>query len=246
MGKNRNWANPQDYEFMKEFSPERWAWEFLRRNPGYIQEWEKELPLELDRIKEILSDPDTKDAPYLEGYRTNTPDSTHFIIPGESLNKYFEKWGILNLVNPEQDTPFPNPFHQFTSYELGTVKGGNIGWRRDNSLDPYVSVIFDLTRPLKPQFANAQKRLMDIQKHKVKTGKLSLRTVRKQKELWIEYLRVWDAKAQNVRNDTIAEVIFSNLSNEYPDYQGNEKVRKSFKQAKYLIEKGYREIAMTY
>lgn len=35
-----DWKNPANYEHLKERSLEQWAWEFLRRNPKYIQTWE--------------------------------------------------------------------------------------------------------------------------------------------------------------------------------------------------------------
>jgi hypothetical protein len=248
--KKRNWKEPKDYEFANTLNSKKWAWEFLRRNPDYIQEWEKELPLEFERIKKLLSDPETKDAPHLEGYRTNTPESIHFIIPGHSLNKYFKKWGILNLVNPEQDNPFPNPFNQFPSFKYGNVRGGNIGYSRhlDDSFPdgPYISIVYDISRPLKAQFTNAQKVLLEWQNEQVKEGKIHINTVKKHKDNWIEYLRILDAKAEKISNEEIALVMFPNLKNEYPGYAGNEKVRKSLKRAEYLIKKGYREIAMTF
>jgi hypothetical protein len=247
--KKLNWKELKDYEFTQTLNSKKWAWEFLRRNPDYIKEWEKELPLEQARIKKLLSDPETKAAKYLDGYRKNTPESSHFIIPGQSLDKYFKKWGILNLVNPAQDDPFPNPFNQFPSFEYGTVRGGNIGhgkYINDNPLGPYVSIVFDITRPLKPQFAYAQKILLETQKDQTKEGKISISKINKHKDNWVEYLRILDAKAENVSNEEIARVMFPNLSNEYPRYAGNEKVRKSFKRAEYLTRKGYREIALTF
>lgn len=247
--KKLNWKELKDYEFTKTLNSKKWAWEFLRRNPDYIKEWEKELPLELERRKNILSDPETKDCSHLEGYRKNTPESSHFIIRGHSLNKYFKKWGILNLVNPDQDNPFPDPFNQFPSFEYGTVRGGNIGhgkYINDNPLGPYVSIVFDITRPLKPQFAYAQKILLETQKDQAREGKISISKVNKHKDNWIEYLRILDAKTENISNEEIARVMFPNLSNEYPGYAGNEKVRKSLKRAEHLTRKGYREIALTF
>lgn len=244
--KKLNWKEPKDYEFSKTLNSKKWAWEFLRRNPAYIEEWEKELPLELERRKKLLSDPETKDAPYLEGYKKNTPESSHFIIPGRSLDKYFKKWGMLNLVNPAQDNPFPNPFNQFMSFQYGNVQGGNMGNIKKIFLGNYISIVYDITHPLKPQIANAQKILLEIQKDKVKEGKTLINRPKKHKDNWIEYLRILDANAENVSNEEIARVMFPLLSNDYPSYAGNEKVRKSLKRAEYLTKKGYREIALTF
>jgi len=250
MGKKRDWKKSADYEDLRKLTTCQWAWEFLRRNPNYIKEWKKELPLEIERINKLLSDPETKDAPYLEGYRKNTPESCHFNIPGQSLSKYFKKWGILNLVNPEQDTPYPNPFLQFSSFEYGTVRGGGIGWgkyvQENFPCGRYAPMVFDLTRPLKPQFINAQRFLLEYQSEQINEGKIHVTMVKKHKDNWIEYLRILDAKAENVSNEEIARVMFPNLKNEYPGYAGNEKVRKSFNTAKRLSQKGYCNIAMTF
>ncbi len=35
-----DWRDPSAYSFTFNLSRERWAWEFLRRNPGYIADWE--------------------------------------------------------------------------------------------------------------------------------------------------------------------------------------------------------------
>ena len=35
----RNWRDSSDYEFTRALDGGQWAWEFLRRNPDYQQEW---------------------------------------------------------------------------------------------------------------------------------------------------------------------------------------------------------------
>ena len=39
----RNWRKDADYEFTKDLYLNGWAWEFLRRNPEYRNDWEIEL-----------------------------------------------------------------------------------------------------------------------------------------------------------------------------------------------------------
>ena len=39
----RDWKNPQDYQDMQKFTVHQIAWEFLRRNPEYIKDWEKKI-----------------------------------------------------------------------------------------------------------------------------------------------------------------------------------------------------------
>jgi hypothetical protein len=40
-----DWRNPQDYDFTQTLTAEQWAWEFLRRNPRYREEWQRFITL---------------------------------------------------------------------------------------------------------------------------------------------------------------------------------------------------------
>jgi len=35
-----DWRQPQNYSYTESLSVEQWAWEFLRRNRGYQQDWQ--------------------------------------------------------------------------------------------------------------------------------------------------------------------------------------------------------------
>jgi hypothetical protein len=34
-----SWEDPEAYQYVENLSPQRWAWEFLRRNPDYRADW---------------------------------------------------------------------------------------------------------------------------------------------------------------------------------------------------------------
>lgn len=36
---SQEWADPGTYEHARQYAGRDWAWEFLRRNPGYIADW---------------------------------------------------------------------------------------------------------------------------------------------------------------------------------------------------------------
>ena len=40
-----NWRSPDDYAYLNELTPPELAWEFLRRNPEYVRDYRKLLPL---------------------------------------------------------------------------------------------------------------------------------------------------------------------------------------------------------
>ena len=35
-----DWRNSKDYEYTKDLTPSEWAWEFLRRNPEFLDDCE--------------------------------------------------------------------------------------------------------------------------------------------------------------------------------------------------------------
>ncbi len=241
MGKDRDWKKITDYEYLKNLKPCQWAWEFLRRNAEYIKEFKELIPEELERRKELLSDPEIKGLKCFDGIRNTNPDNVHFSI--HFGNEYcLAKYGILYMVNPKNDNPFPNPFRQRLSIQDGTFHGGNIAFGNFIDFDiegDYIPVVFDVTRPIKPQIQHAQKQLLLWQKDREKNIK-----IHKIESNWTDYIRILDAKAKNIIDDKIAKVIFPTLDNVYPNYCRNDNFRKALKRAKYLSEKGYREIAM--
>ena len=41
MGIKRNWRNSEDYEYSQHLTSDLWAWQFLRRNPEYQEDWKQ-------------------------------------------------------------------------------------------------------------------------------------------------------------------------------------------------------------
>lgn len=109
------WDNPDDYQFTSNLSKEGWAWEFLRRNPDYINDYKKAC--EQDQLW------------VNHGVRRDNPHSVYKPVrkEGESLGEwnrrcsddkykspreyrprmfYGQKWHLKNHVqDPHSDLP---------------------------------------------------------------------------------------------------------------------------------------------
>jgi hypothetical protein len=99
MGNKRNWKKKGDYEFTKGLSNKRWAWEFLRRNQKYIDEWNHLSSALLNRKK--ISKEDLENRKFVIRWQ---------LLASQKMDqemKEARKWGLTyGLINPDQDKPF--------------------------------------------------------------------------------------------------------------------------------------------
>jgi hypothetical protein len=88
-GVMQDWRNPADYDYLLEdaMTPERWAWEFLRRNPDYRREWDQ-----------LLANGEANRIMRKEGLLRKSPD---LYIPAPES----KKWELMAYDNPK--IPYP-------------------------------------------------------------------------------------------------------------------------------------------
>jgi len=135
-----NWRKPDEYPSPKDLTDREWAWEFLRRNPEYRQEWEealrdwerdlpewqRELREEFEAFKrdhpgeEIelrVRVEDDSLPPGRESFlMAPDPRSPRFIITGSKVLPKASRWGLGGYVNPDLDNP-RSPFAANVSSE---------------------------------------------------------------------------------------------------------------------------------
>jgi hypothetical protein len=252
----RDWKNPKDYAFVETLSVNRLAWEFLRRNPEYRADWARELPRYLEREKESRKNPRFKNDPVHKAPLISIDDPMFTVNP--HIWDYFHKWGLYELVNPDQDAPFFLHFDRSyggieTGYGEKSVNGPTaIPHERRNAFFPLpkgkAKVIFDLELPLKPQIDKVFKDLLHKQEFLQSEGIINLEKprVRPDREDFTCLLRVLDAKAAKATIRRIAYIIFPNYDNEYPDYTGNRKVKDTLKTARRFMRTDYRKLVIHY
>jgi hypothetical protein len=146
----KNWRNKVDYEFTNYLDIEGWAWEFLRRNPEYQQDWEEELPKYLTRESDYRSNPKYKDSPVFGQPIISVEDPSFKINPHSP--KYLYKWGTYDLINPDNDKPFGPIFYpssgQVILGEGSDWLSGNGKLTDINLQEGKVAVVFDLRKKL--------------------------------------------------------------------------------------------------
>jgi len=189
----RDWKNDKDYNFTDNLDSHGWAWEFLRRNPGYRKDWEKEL-------KNYFSGSKPHKLP-------NIDEDDFFIDP--VLTDCKAKWGILCYVNPDTDNPIPLDFEQ----NFGRIYQKN---EKFELLSNQVAAVFDLNFPIRRQIDLVKKRLQRLQKELVRKKKVVRKQPKSQVENWQSYLRVLDAKEDGANNRDIPSIVFKDKREEHP------------------------------
>ncbi len=215
----RNWRKDTDYEFTKDLDLNGWAWEFLRRNPEYRNDWE----IELQNLYQTTPP-----------HKIDIEDDCFSLEPDKNDCK--KKWWIARFVNPETDYPIGLDF--VNSY-------GRI-YRDSTKIDLLpgrVAVVFDLNLPIERQVELIKLRLRQWQKIYEHRGICTLRKPKTYNDLWKSYLRVLDAKSGGADNKTIDAIVFHSQKKNVDDaYYYNKVVRDTLKSAMKLVNGGYQDI----
>lgn len=197
---NRDWKQPQAYAFCDALTSAQWAWEFLRRNPEYQQQWQQFWQT-WQALEAAYGKPPNRDfCAWKNDPRSWVPASE--CADGECRideDKVLiecalgARWGFHKFpANPEDDDP---------------VGEGRLSWRPQKN-DPLPAVdtdfeakaeqlalVFDLSLPLRAQLDQARHQLQLESSRRRREGMLMPKRVATMKDHWITLLRVLDAQA---------------------------------------------------
>jgi hypothetical protein len=196
MGKP-DWRNSEDYACMDSLKPSQWAWEFLRRNPKYIEAWERYC----QAMCEISKDPNLSP------------------VPDELVGA--EEWGIANgYHDPEKDNPDIEWLPAVDSGFLMKIEDTpptEKGHRWMGQLLPddkgWIPIQFNIYNPIVPQIKAAKKELMRLQEEAEKRNKAVRKAFKPRRDERITLLRVLDANAEEPKpkNKEIASLLFTGI-----------------------------------
>jgi len=225
--KKPDWRNPEDYLYLKDLKLNQWAFEFLRRNPEYIKDWNK-LNKKYSQIPE------------------------HAMVPRDVVKLECElsfKWGIVELRDPER------PYNDTDGHEHGigfyppggfeTVLMGKTDEQLDclyaglpNFKTGEQNFCFNFHLPIEPQLKTAKKMLLKLQKT---SGGRRVFKPRKDNRIeeWTNLLRIADAKTAGASSTEIVDVLSSEPGKAGFNLQA---IYDKHKQAKKFIESDYRLI----
>jgi hypothetical protein len=197
----RNWHNPDDYRFPRNFPAYRWAWEFLRRNPDYHSDWSNALSRFRSKTGEFQEHEDWverlrrgEDLVFPDDLGADNPDDPLFRLPVGEV----KKWGLRVLVNPLADHPADLGFHPG-----GTLHVMKEGASLKSRGPAYPIVVFDLRYQLKPQLKALESRL----EHAQKSLGLKQAKPKHHRKLWPRYLRLLDATLDGRTPRQITDVL---------------------------------------
>lgn len=270
-----DWRNAQDYEFTNQLTRDGWAWEFLRRNPEYVKEWDNAL------VKYQIDHGKYRDdlLPKITALLENGEGSVN-LIPGYSkevnadnlLDKerrfllYYanqllkkevpsdisykgarSKWGFCldHLINPETDNPKTDPDIPLFKSFRYIYSRNNIN-RLPDLKEEEVVIVFDLSKRISPQLDYFKALLKEEQDDLKDSGKIKIRSGTNPLDTWTNHLRILDAKKENAANKEIAKIIFPKHENTVGfDYAGNTKVKDSYNAALKNVNGDYRKLFLT-
>ncbi|MDA9982673.1 DUF6499 domain-containing protein [Gammaproteobacteria bacterium] len=174
-----DWKNPEDYKFVKDLRVDRLAWEFLRRNPEYVEYWKK---LEPDLANQK------------ENYQKQ------FI-----LLRHGKEWHLDMLIDPNDDNPIHLRWLSVARPQIVGRAGPNRASPEDKTK---IALVFDLTLAINRQLTDAKSILLAQREILRKSDEYQQLILSKRKADYSLYLRVLDAKKINKTYTEIANVLF--------------------------------------
>ena len=243
------WTDAKSYPSRQATSMRRWAWEFLRRNPGYqtdYERWMRNAPKDKwpDPAEDLSwheCNPPAKSGETLVQYERRLRREgigPHSITPRHfALGKKYHLRGFL--PPPEDDDP-----PRFSTATYGPFLGGpqsEVHWLHGLAAEQVIYV-FDLTLSLELQCKRALRLLKGQLNFRRQRNPELYQDRRARENPYQDYLRVLDAAGAGVRDDReIAATLFPKLRNTYENgYPISQRIRKYRTRAAELRDGGYR------
>ena len=150
------------------------------------------------------------------------------------------EWGLARLVDPDDRCPEGLRFNlSFGGMIIG-------GWHSDLAVPlGHVYYDFDITKPLPKQLEKAARDLRLVQDIENQIGELPpMSPTRDRIDKWPRYLRILDAATEETSRAEMAEHLFPDLPDDYPNHKGSKAASNSLRQARGMVEVGYRKILL--
>ncbi|MEN8760824.1 MAG: DUF6499 domain-containing protein [Thiogranum sp.] len=240
-----DWRQPQNYSYTASLCVEQWAWEFLRRNKAYQQDW-RWFWATWQSLEARYGKPPERDFQRWErdpdAYRMVDDTSAECRVDQDKM--LIEcwmgaKWGFYKFpLDPATRQP---------------VIGEQLTWREaDESAQlvedadstylhgeaRHVALGFELDLPLRRQLELAKRFLQLRQARLRREGKITMRLVSSQKHRWCVMLRMLDGLQAGDDLDSVYAVVREQHGG--PD--GDSPAATLLHEAEKLVNGGYREM----
>ncbi|MGB3917455.1 hypothetical protein J9253_12365 [Thiothrix litoralis] len=236
-----DWRHPNDYSYTAALSAERWAWEFLRRNPEYRHDWQAFITRWCSLEADYGKAPNRDFSRWKNDPRAYVSEQdTDLICPDElgaaciiEDNKILiecwmgAKWGFYKFpLDPDYAAPdVPNELlWREQELDLASIAAEA---QQHPAAAHLATLHFDLRLSLPEQLEAARLQLGSLRQARQKQGKLKVR-IRDNSHDWTLCLRYLDAIQAGVDSATISAVLQADVS----------------AQANALMQCGYRKILL--
>lgn len=246
-----NWKDKSQYPDFEKISLDQKAWEFLRRNPKYQEDYSrymelkdkyasKYIPREMVKIcvptGEIVVISEEKI--FVNG-ETKTTSKKYISV----LQYVQSKYGLsAGLPNPSMNYKDQNIiFEGGGGFPCLTyVEGNEGGMKPENQNEVVMCIDFRLTNEiLIKRFKSELKRI----RYEFKLGGIDAPTSKRDiSSKYRDYLRVLDAYDSKEELSVISEIIFPHLKNTHPDYIANQNIHNYHRAAVKLRDSDYKHL----
>ncbi|GEM_PF-3461295 len=247
-----DWKDPSQYPDPKKTSGKQWAWEFLRRNPQYQNNFNEVINLPKKRAGNfLLNDPASyiwnperkyfktkKEYETFDKYIARLQRSgLKFNPPIHKKRFYADKWGVKRMVSPEEDDYNIVEFYK-SLLPVRLMKSPddfenliNEGIDREEIYPNEIILGINLERSVESNICEIKRIIQE------KKNKLDLRNkvIRKERNYFSRYLRILDARALGISYQNIGKIIFKN---EDPE-NAKRKSANGYQAASKISQSGY-------
>ena len=258
-----DWRDEKAYPKPEKLDREQWAWQFLRRNPDYQSDHARWRELAKHTVYRELPGGDG-----FEDFPEPEEDMRFWVCDppakeGETYDDYVKRIGggyrmmptWLHLANNYgMSIGFPDPaierpsllaFELIGLSLLTGMPGRKIRTARQELGDYDIWVRFNLEWPIDFQIEKARKHLKVKQNvYKRKYG-LQPKRFRNRYDKYQIYLRVLDGEVTGAKLRAMADVLYPELDNVYPEYRRRRQIRNDLNAAKKLRDRDYALICLS-
>jgi len=244
--RDKYWLEADRYAFATTLNGAQWAWEFLRRNPAYREDW-LWFRARWDRLEARYGKaPDRDFARWKadpEAYQWVDDASGECAVDQDKL--LIEcwmgaKWGFYKFpLDPDMDQPLLGEQLHWREFEqpVPEVRG---------PLSPYlgeaperIAIGFDLDLPLRNQLEKAKRLLQARQARLRRDGVIAMQTVANRRREWCLMLRLLDGMSAGADMATLASV----LQDELDELRPGQDLSSLREEAEALVNGGYRALS---
>lgn len=224
-----NWQDPHAYDFTRRLTAEQWAWEYLRRNPQYREEWEEFIQT-WKALEACYGKPSQRDiAAWKRDPRAWVPaaECTESDCKIDDDKVLIEcamgaRWGFYKFPpDPADGDPVSGSRLNWREFEIEPVWDDG---REGKTSSHFASLRFDLSFPLQGQLASAKRLLQIEQRRRVKSGVLRPPRITAHAERLCRMLRLLDALEMQADTGQIRELLYPDRA-EIDDKEKDEALR---------------------